>query len=87
MNKRSPTVVTRKHCLYRTAMVDLQFEGETLCNVSTREPGQSRWTEIRIYKTVTNRWVSEILGRSNIALEALEAAAKVDPTIETVESV
>lgn len=47
-------------------MVDLQFEGEMLCNVSTREPGQSRWTEIHIYKTNTGRWVTEVLGRSNV---------------------
>lgn len=50
--------------LQRTGDPDLVFDGDVLVDLSTREPGQTRWTEYRIYKTVSGRWVTEMLGRS-----------------------
>lgn len=112
----------RTYRLRRTNQSDLKFTGERLASVSTKAARTARWTEIRIYKTDTNRWVTEVVGKSimdnefdiskvtvsdtseelrhsllrtvdgrtfmsDIALEALDAAAAADPTIESAESV
>lgn len=46
--------------------VDLEFEGECLVNMSSFVQGQSRWTEIRIYKTNKGAWVTEVVGRTTV---------------------
>lgn len=48
----------------RAGDVDLVFEGECLADVSSREPSSTRWSEVRIYRTDSNRYVTETVGRS-----------------------
>lgn len=49
----------------RQGAVDLTFDGVLLAEESTRdEPGQTRWTEVRIYRTDTGKYVTETVGRS-----------------------
>jgi hypothetical protein len=50
----------------RSGALDLEFEGTLLADVSSRLDGQQRWTEVRIYKTSTNRYVTEMLGMSEV---------------------
>lgn len=60
----------------RDGNLDLAFNGEKLADISSREPGEApplegqplpgfhRWTEIRIYRTSTGKYVTEMIGRS-----------------------
>jgi hypothetical protein len=51
--------------LARPGQIYLSFEGELLAEVDSKDSDdQRRWTEIRIYRTDTDRWVTEIIGRS-----------------------
>jgi hypothetical protein len=51
--------------LYRPRALDLVFEGERLADVSTRaNEHQTRWTETRIYRTDSGKYVTESVGRS-----------------------
>lgn len=104
--------------LARTEDVPLVFEGQLLADVSSREPGVERWQEVRIYRTESSRYVTEVVGRSikegerdfltvkvhddpaevrtglyrktggrtflpDLAFEALEIAAGIDPALSS----
>lgn len=51
--------------LERVSDVDLVFDGELLSETSTDEGGD-RWTEVRVYRTVSDRWVVERTGQSRL---------------------
>lgn len=68
--------------LRRDNLSDLQFSGRLLANVSTRTAKMARWTEIRIYKTDTNRWVTEIVGKSSVSTEVDLSKVVVSDTSE-----
>lgn len=46
--------------------VPLEFEGELLAAVTSERQGSTRWTEIRLYKSSTNRYVVETIGMSKV---------------------
>lgn len=48
----------------RNGDVDVVFDGECLVDASSREGNQTFWTELRIYRTATGRYVAEMVGRS-----------------------
>ena len=50
----------------RTSDLPLEFDGELLADVTSRDPRlvQERWTEHRIYRTSTDVYVVETVGRS-----------------------
>lgn len=50
--------------LERTGALDIEFEGSVLADLSSREDDADRWTEIRIYKSSTGRYVTEVIGRT-----------------------
>lgn len=50
--------------LQRPGDVDLTFEGELLAEESSFEEGNDYWTEVRIYRTSTGRYVAEQKGKS-----------------------
>lgn len=53
----------------RSGALDLEFDGEIIADVSSRLERQPRWTEVRIYKTSTGKFVTEVLGLSDYAGE------------------
>lgn len=56
---------TQLYRLERPGDVAVAFEGVLLADVSSQEnPGQPRWAEVRIYRTSTNRYVTETVGKS-----------------------
>lgn len=50
----------------RSDNVDLIFDGEILADVSSQRPGNDHWTEIRIYRTGSDRYVTERIGRTTV---------------------
>lgn len=42
----------------------LEFDGEILAGASTHQEGDERWQEVRIYRTETGKYVTEMIGRS-----------------------
>lgn len=51
--------------LTRAGAVDLEFTGECLADLSSRESNtQPRWSEVRIYRTESGKYVTEMVGRS-----------------------
>lgn len=54
----------QEYRLRRVNDVELVFNGELLADVSSRERGSTRWTEIRIYRTDSHKYVTEIVGKS-----------------------
>lgn len=100
----------------RTEDVPLEFTGELLVDVDSKDD-RPRWQEIRIYRTDSGKYVTEVVGRSSVpgertfitvqvhddpadvriglyrkqngrrylsdlAFEALEGAAEVDPALK-----
>lgn len=54
-----------RYRLPRPGQLDLAFEGVLLADISSRdEEHQERWSEIRIYKTSTEKYVTEMIGKS-----------------------
>lgn len=73
--------------LRRLANVDLEFDGEVIAHESSYETGKTRWTEVRIYKTSTDKWVTQVTGCSAVSGETdrIQATACSTPQ-EVVES-
>jgi EXLDI family protein len=46
-------------CLARDGDVDLAFEGVELAHASSRAPQDTRWEDLRLYRTSTRRYVLE----------------------------
>lgn len=44
--------------------VDLVFEGKLLSEVSSHRDGMAHWSEIRVYRTDSGQWVTEVVGRT-----------------------
>src|SRR4051812_41381294 len=58
-----------EHVIHRSGEVDLMFEGELLADLSSRQERRPRWQEVRIYRTATGKWVTELVGRSIVGGE------------------
>lgn len=53
--------------LERQTDIPLSFEGELLADETSRDqPDQPQWQEIRIYRTVTGKYVTEMVGETVI---------------------
>jgi hypothetical protein len=64
-DRRPPTMPEFR--VYRPKDIDLLFDGELLAEVSSRESEeQDRWTEIRIYRTTSGKYVTEEIGRTTV---------------------
>lgn len=50
----------------RQTDIDLQFTGDKLADQTSKEPGSLRWQEVRIYKTDSNKYVTEVVGQTLI---------------------
>lgn len=51
--------------IQRDGDLDLSFEGELLVDMHSRDvPEMERWTEIRIYRSASGKYVTEMIGRS-----------------------
>lgn len=70
--------------LQRAGAVDLAFEGECLADLSSRESGRPRWTEIRIYRTSTGKYVTEVVGRSSVPSEVDRLNVRVVDTADGI---
>ncbi len=76
--------------LNRPATVDLVFDGELLADVSSKDdPDQTHWTEIRIYRTDSGRYVGETIGlsalphqRPRITVRVVDSAAQVGEALQ-----
>jgi hypothetical protein len=73
-------MTTQEFRLPRPGATDLVFEGEMLVDRSSREGRQPRWTEIRIYRTVGGMYVTEMVGRSDVAGERDRVSVNVSRT-------
>lgn len=63
---------------------DLAFDGDLLADRTSHVDGASRWTEVRIYRTDTGRYVAETVGVSTMpgehnrmTVRVLDTAAEV----------
>lgn len=61
------TTPTTHYTIERHADVPLEFDGVLLADVSSRDGGRVRWSETRIYRTESGKYVTETVGRSSIA--------------------
>lgn len=62
----------------RTGDRDLVFSGVLLADLSSRDhAGQTRWTEIRVYRTDAGKYVTEQIGRSTVRGEIDRRDVKV----------
>lgn len=55
--------------LPRTGELDLEFDGCEIARSSSRRDNSPRWTEIVVYKTKSDKWVINIVGRSEVSGE------------------
>lgn len=84
--------MTRTFSLRRAGDVDLVFDGVCLVDVSSRKgQRQQNWTEIRIYRVVDGRYVTEVIGKTavrdqtdRIKVTVVDAAADVMEALKRV---
>lgn len=77
----------KSYRLHRENDIDLLFTGRELANVSSRDPNAAafpRWTEIRIYRTESGKYVVEQVGRSTVRNEVDRVTIKVANTAAEV---
>jgi hypothetical protein len=55
-----------QHKVPRNNDVDLVFDGELLADVTSEETGKKHWTEIRIYRTESGKFVTEMIGVTTV---------------------
>lgn len=71
----------------RVKNTDLVVDGELLCDLSSKHHGaQAQWSEIRIYKTYSGKWVTENVGRSIVPGERDKRQVKIHVNVDTVRS-
>lgn len=74
--------------LERPRNAALDFEGWLLASASSRRPPTperaDRWTEVNLYRTITERWVVETHGRSNEPGETTRTRVTVCETAQEV---
>jgi len=72
----------------RTNDIPLEFNGELLAEASSQGHGQEgRWTEYRVFRTSTGRYVVECVGRTTILHETDRVAADVAETANDLPAV
>lgn len=82
---------TQTFRLMRDQALDLEFEGVLLADLTSRydkpgprsgvtwdeELGRERWTEVRIYRTTSGKYVTEIIGKSRMRGDATLRTVRV----------
>lgn len=72
--------------IQRTKDVPLVFDGYLLAEMSSYHDTNQRWSEVRIFKTDSNKWVTEIVGRTTVPGEVVKRRVKVHHIIDSVRS-
>jgi|AACY02.16.fsa_nt_gi hypothetical protein len=73
----------KKYTVIRTGEMPLQFEGELLWEETSKErPEDSRWHELRLYRTENGKYVVEILSVSTYRHEGQTSSANVFDTLK-----
>lgn len=71
----------------RIKNTDLILEGTILCDLSSKShDAQAHWSEVRIYKTDSGKWVTESVGRSIVPGERDKRRVKIHASVDTVRS-
>lgn len=78
--------MSRHFVIERTNDIPLEFDGDLLADVTSRERllPHSRWTEHRIYRTTTDVYVVETVGCSTFPSEIDRANAVVCDTAKDI---
>jgi hypothetical protein len=58
--------MTTSFTLARQNDVPLEFEGELLAEVTSERQGSTRWTELKLYRSNTKKYVIETIGMSKV---------------------
>lgn len=71
--------------LERTGKADLTFKGRELAATTSNPDGiKERWTELKVFKTVSGKYVTQILGFSNIKGEVTRSTVDVADNPEDI---
>lgn len=69
--------------LKRTGKTDLTFKGRELAASTTNPDGiKQRWTEMKVFKTVSGYYVTQILGLSTVKGEVTRSTVEMTDTPE-----
>lgn len=68
----------------RQTDIPLIFDGDLLADMSSQEDGQDRWQEIRIYRTASGKYVTEVVGMSVLATDRIFRTVKIADTANDV---
>jgi hypothetical protein len=83
------TALPKTYRLIRPGAVDLVFDGVLLAERSSRRPGdesQTHWTEMRLYRTASGKYVTEVIGRTTIADQVDRIKVVVHDRIGTIRA-
>lgn len=74
--------------LERTNKAGIEFKGRLLAS-STSDPHKikSRWTEIKLFKSVEGKFITQILGLSNVKGEVTRSTVKIAETPEELTDI
>lgn len=57
-------MTTQHFIVPRWRELPVEFDGEVLADVSSQDETSNRWQEIRIYRTTSGKFVTEVIGKS-----------------------
>jgi hypothetical protein len=72
--------------LARSGDVDVEFDGDLLADESSRTGDQPRWTQVRIYRTASQKFVTEVIGKSAIPGETDRPTVIVHNDTDTIRA-
>ncbi len=71
--------------LPRTGKPNLSFKGKELAASTTNPDGiKQRWAEMKVFKTVSGKYVTQILGFSTVKGEVTRSTVKIADTPEDI---
>lgn len=63
---------------------EIEFHGQLLAEVSSRQPNKDRWTELRVYKSDTGKYITESVGQTVFDHEHVRCKAAVFDKLEDI---
>lgn len=77
-----------KVTLERTGKANLTFKGKELVTTTSNPDGaKQRWTEMKVFKTVSGKYVTQILGFSRVKGEVTRSTVNIADTPSEMQDI
>lgn len=74
--------------LERTGKADISFKGKELANSTSNPDGvKQRWTEMKVFKTISGKYITQVLGLSKIKGEVTRSTVNIADTPDDIPNI